>query len=768
MVVFESSWEFANKIGGIYTCLKSKALEESKNENYYCVGPLNYKSSNEITEIEPENYMIHHTLENLRNKGINLKYGRWNVPGQPKIILLDVSSGKIYLDKWKKILWEKYGIDSLYSVDILDNSILFGGVVSILVSEYQKYFFDVTLHCHDWQASSAILLSERVKITTVLTLHSTVLGRYLCFNNPHFYEHLDFYDADKEAKGKGIISSHILEKASVKKADSCTVVGKILEKECRSFFGRTPDHITENGLARDYISYPEPENKIKLENFVKVYLDDDKINYEKIFYIFISGRNEHQNKGVDLYLRSLEKINEILKRNNEDFTFVCFLILSPTGGNRGSKYKKGSYQVKDKLESILQIQNLLREQGLDDIEKLIKQRLPHLYYNEDDSPFLHENYQDKDYNILKQEIYTKFNKKEDRVKIICHYDFIKDDNIFRLDYQSFVKACDMGIFPSFYESWGYTPHECLFSGISTVTTNLSGFGKYVEKNDITNNVHILDRMNKTPEECSTHLADILYRMIHNKEKEETRNLEKLTWEVLHEKYIRARKINKVNIISLWRNEDRRLHVKNTLKDLNYRIFDAVDGKNMMPNDYYYMDKYIQRIGEDPGRYGNSLSHIYILLNFLQSDRDYEIIFEDDVIYNPKFQEFVKTLNMDELDFDLITFGKFEDRTDGEYVGKHMGVEMFYTLYNFVTHGYLVTRKGAEKLLENFEKNKLDSFIDYRICNLIKNNQLKVITTKPTLVDQVWQEYNPRFNLPSTIWTNNGAKINNKKFLSEIQ
>jgi len=38
------------------------------------------------------------------------------------------------------------------------------------------------------------------------------------------------------------------------------------------------------------------------------------------------------------------------------------------------------------------------------------------------------------------------------------------------------------IFPSYYEPWGYTPLECLASGLPAVTSDLSGFGDYVMNN----------------------------------------------------------------------------------------------------------------------------------------------------------------------------------------------------------------------------------------------------------------------------------------------
>lgn len=54
-----------------------------------------------------------------------------------------------------------------------------------------------------------------------------------------------------------------------------------------------------------------------------------------------------------------------------------------------------------------------------------------------------------------------FNRSSDRVKVIFHPDFLNSNNpILGLDYEEFVRGCHMGVFPSYYEPWGYTPAEC--------------------------------------------------------------------------------------------------------------------------------------------------------------------------------------------------------------------------------------------------------------------------------------------------------------------
>lgn len=66
-------------------------------------------------------------------------------------------------------------------------------------------------------------------------------------------------------------------------------------------------------------------------------------------------------------------------------------------------------------------------------------------------------------------------------QIIFHPEFLSSTNpLFGLDYEEFVRGCHLGVFPSYYEPWGYTPAECTVMGIPSITTNLSGFGCFMQ------------------------------------------------------------------------------------------------------------------------------------------------------------------------------------------------------------------------------------------------------------------------------------------------
>ena len=107
-----------------------------------------------------------------------------------------------------------------------------------------------------------------------------------------------------------------------------------------------------------------------------------------------------------------------------------------------------------------------------------------------------------------------FNSKSDRVKVVFHPEFLSSTNpLFGLDYNDFVRGCHMGVFPSYYEPWCYTPAECTIMGIPNVSTNLSGFGCFMAEHvvdPLSYGIYIVDRRNKSVEESVNQLAKFMF------------------------------------------------------------------------------------------------------------------------------------------------------------------------------------------------------------------------------------------------------------------
>jgi len=105
----------------------------------------------------------------------------------------------------------------------------------------------------------------------------------------------------------------------------------------------------------------------------------------------------------------------------------------------------------------------------------------------------------------------------DKVKVVYHPDFITSTSpLFGMDYGQFVRGCHLGIFPSYYEPWGYTPLECIARGVPAVTSDLSGFGKYVQAMRAgreETGVFVLRRHRRSDDQAADDLARFLFEFV---------------------------------------------------------------------------------------------------------------------------------------------------------------------------------------------------------------------------------------------------------------
>uniref|UniRef100_A0A6C0DFW0 Glycosyl transferase family 25 domain-containing protein n=1 Tax=viral metagenome TaxID=1070528 RepID=A0A6C0DFW0_9ZZZZ len=115
--------------------------------------------------------------------------------------------------------------------------------------------------------------------------------------------------------------------------------------------------------------------------------------------------------------------------------------------------------------------------------------------------------------------------------------------------------------------------------------------------------------------------------------------------------------------------------------------------------------------------GIALAHIQAWKAFLKTDRDYGIIFEEDVVLAPNFRDqFEKAIISVPTDYDILYLGCFGCQSRSNI----WTYCMFYTSWlkpfkqinphivrpsvAMALHGYVVSRKGAAKLLELFDHN----------------------------------------------------------------
>ena len=146
-----------------------------------------------------------------------------------------------------------------------------------------------------------------------------------------------------------------------------------------------------------------------------------------------------------------------------------------------------------------------------------------------------------------------FNEHSDRVKVIFHPDFLNANNpILGLDYEEFVRGCHLGVFPSYYEPWGYTPAECTVMGIPSITTNLSGFGSFMQdliEEPQDEGCYIVDRRSQSAEDSVNQLTNYMYSFVNKTRRQrinQRNRVERLSplldWKNLGMEYSKARQL----------------------------------------------------------------------------------------------------------------------------------------------------------------------------------------------------------------------------------
>ncbi|XP_071954887.1 glycogen [starch] synthase, muscle-like [Antedon mediterranea] len=548
MWLFEIAWEVVNKVGGIYTVIRSKAgvTVDEMGDQYYLLGPCNENCiKTEVELMEPENPLIKRAVDSMRKSGIKIVCGRWLIDGYPNVILFDIGFASHMLDQWKKDLWELAHIGIPWHDKESNDAVIFGNLVQWFIGEFRAGFDSeekplIMTQFHEWLSGVGLLLCRlrHVDCCTIFTTHATLLGRYLCAGNVDFYNNLDKFDVDKEAGQRGIYHRYCMERAAVHTAHVFSTVSEILAIESEALLKRKADVVVPNGLnvvkfqAMHEFQNLHAKAKEKINDFVRGHFHGHfNFDLDKTLYFFIAGRYEFSNKGADIFLESLARLNYYMKKSGSKMTVVAFLIFPARTNSFNVESLRGQAICKQMKETVADIQekigkkvfehalrgetpkgeNLLSSSDMVQLKRCIySAQTPNL------PPVCTHNviddYRDPVLNYIRR--IQLFNGPDDRVKVIFHPEFLSSTNpLFACDYSEFVRGCHLGVFPSYYEPWGYTPAECTVMGIPSVTSNLSGFGCFMAEHiaDPTSyGIYIIDRRTKSLEESVQQLASYMF------------------------------------------------------------------------------------------------------------------------------------------------------------------------------------------------------------------------------------------------------------------
>ena len=141
-LLFECAWEVANKVGGIYTVIKTKVpvTVSEYGDRYTLIGPLSYKTAPmEVEAQEPTDPHLAATLDGMRAAGVKILYGRWLIEGAPNVLLFDTGSQYSRLDEWKADLWNLAGIPTPPNDHETNETIVFGYIVAWFLGEVRHF-----------------------------------------------------------------------------------------------------------------------------------------------------------------------------------------------------------------------------------------------------------------------------------------------------------------------------------------------------------------------------------------------------------------------------------------------------------------------------------------------------------------------------------------------------------------------------------------------------------------------------------------------------
>ena len=441
----------------------------------------------------------------------------------------------------------------------------------------------IIAHFHEWLAGVAIPLTKRrrIDVTTIFTTHATLLGRYLCAGSVDFYNNLQWFDVDAEAGKRGIYHRYCIERASTHSADVFTTVSHITAYESEHLLKRKPDGVLPNGLnVKKFSAMHEFQNlhqqsKEKIHDFVRGHFyGHNDFDLDKTLYFFTAGRYEYRNKGVDMFIESLARLNHSLKTSGSQMTVIAFIIMPAKTTSLTVEALKGQAVIKSMRDTVGVIEREVGKRLFDrslewhegsDLPDhkdllsssdrvILRRRLYAMKRNNLPPVVTHNMLNDSEDPILNQIRRVQlFNHPSDRVKVIFHPEFLNSANpVLPLDYDDFVRGTHMGVFPSYYEPWGYTPAECTVMGVPSITTNLSGFGCYMEElieNASDYGIYIVDRRTKGVDDSVNQMTSFMFdfaskskRQRINQRNRTERLSDLLDWKRMGMEYVKARQL----------------------------------------------------------------------------------------------------------------------------------------------------------------------------------------------------------------------------------
>ncbi len=461
-LLFETSWEVCNKVGGIYAVLstKAKTLQSLYKDKVIFIGPDVWSPVSESPDFDECRSLLDDWRKGAQlPDGIEVRTGRWNVLGRPLAILVSFRHLQGHINELYGQMWEQYRVDSLHGYGDYDEACAFAyaaaRVIESIVNHWKRKAPEVVAHFDEWTTGMGLLYvkAHLPQVRTVFTTHATSIGRSIAGNGKPLYDYMAGYNGDQMARELNMESKHSLEKAAAHAADVFTTVSEVTARECEQLLERRP-LVTPNAFEQRFVpkgkALAEARDAARARLLQVVESLTGQTLPSDTMLIATSGRCEFRNKGIDLYLDALNVMRTLVHSNVQATRPVVAFVLVP------------SWVDCPRADLVSSINNGLVS------------RLPNPVVT-------HELHQpDHDVVLCKMRDVNFNNKPDDRLMVIdvpCYLN--GHDGILGLSYYDVLVGIDLTVFPSYYEPWGYTPLESIAFGVPTITTNLAGFGQWV-------------------------------------------------------------------------------------------------------------------------------------------------------------------------------------------------------------------------------------------------------------------------------------------------
>lgn len=504
--IFESSWEVCNKVGGIYTVLstRAKTLQDAKHDKIIFIGPDFWKGKENPLFTEDNKVYAKWRKYAIEKDNLQIRVGRWNIPGEPVAVLVDFNPFFEYQNEIFTWGWENFQVDSLHAYGDYPEATMFSWAAGKVVESFYRYMLEgkgkkVVYQAHEWMTCMGALYIQKMvpEIGTIFTTHATSIGRSIAGNGKPLYDYLYAYNGDQMAWELNMQSKHSIEKQTAHYVDCFTTVSDITNRECKFLLEKPADVVLPNGFENDFVpsgamftsKRKKARNKLlKVANrMLGTQLGDDTL------ILATSGRYEFKNKGIDVYLEALSRLNQVedLKRNVVAFVNVPGWVSVP------------------------------REDLKENMECKEGSGTPIAF-----PVITHELHDERNDNVINTLIRLNLmNGPEDKVKVIfipCYQD--GNDGILNMTYYDLLLGNDLTVYPSYYEPWGYTPLESIAFKVPTITTDLAGFGLWANSvfghyGSISDGVKVIHRTDYNTSDVADEIVATVLSFMNNTDKE---------------------------------------------------------------------------------------------------------------------------------------------------------------------------------------------------------------------------------------------------------